>query len=234
MSTPAAARSPRPLRALPRARLIDRAAEAIKDYVLANHLRRGDRLPSEAELARSLGVSRNVIRQAVSSLETLGILQVAQGRGIYVGDVADTTVFRQLASWLNTNELDNQEFIQARAIFERGIFELVLARISDAELDQLAAIAAALRDASAEEEIQRLHDEFHQALLAATGNRFLMTLGTILNRFFWSVAYSGPHVHRVSPAYLRESHAQLVELLRRRRVEDIPAMIALHLGVPRG
>lgn len=89
--------TPEPLKTLPRERLIDRATEAIKDYILANRLSSGDRLPSEAELARSLGVSRNVIRQAISSLGALGLVRVAQGRGIYVGDVADTDVFRQLA-----------------------------------------------------------------------------------------------------------------------------------------
>ena len=69
-----------PLRTLPRERLIDRATEAIKAHILANELKGGDRLPAETELARSLGVSRNVVRQAVSSLETLGVVRVAHGR----------------------------------------------------------------------------------------------------------------------------------------------------------
>lgn len=220
-----------PLKTLRRERLIDRATEAIKDYILANHLTGGNRLPSETELARSLGVSRNVIRQAVSSLETLGIVRVAQGSGIYVRDVVDTDIFRQLASWLDTGDLDNQEFVQVRSIFERGIFELVMDQASDAEFDQLEALAVELRDAPTEEESQRLHDEFHQALLATTGNRFLMTLGTILNRFFWSVAYTGPHVHRVPSSDLRSSHYQLVTRLRRRCRADLPVIIALHLGM---
>ncbi|MGH2461814.1 MAG: FadR/GntR family transcriptional regulator [Chloroflexota bacterium] len=220
-----------PLKTLRRERLIDRASEAIKDYILANRLSGGDRLPSELELARSLGVSRNVIRQAVSSLETLGIVRVAQGSGIYVRDVVDTDIFRQLATWIDTGDLDNQEFVQVRSIFERGIFELLMERASDAELDQLADLAVELRDAPTDEDSQRLHDGFHQALLTATGNRFLLTLGTILNRFFWSVGYTGPHVHRVPSSGLRASHVQLVSMLRRRRRGDIPAMIALHLGV---
>lgn len=218
-----------PLRTLHRERLLDRATEAIKDYILANRLGGGDRLPSESELARSLGVSRNVVRQAISSLETLGIVHVSQGRGIYVRDLADTQVFRQLASWFNASELDNDEFVEARSIVERGIFELVISRATDADFDQLDALARAVRDASTDEEAHRRHDEFHQALLATTGNRFLMTLGTILYRFFWSVAYTGPHVYHVPITDLRTSHVSVVELLRRRRPEDIPTIIRLHL-----
>ncbi len=232
MSVQASVSTAEPLKILRRERLLDRATEAIKDYILSNRLSGGDRLPSEAELARSLGVSRNVIRQAVSSLEALGIVHVAQGRGIYVGDVADTDVFRQLASWIDTGELNNDEFIETRAIFDRGIFELVIERATDADFDQLETLAVALRDASTQEDLERLHDEFHRALLATTGNRFLMTLGTILNRFFWSVAYTGPHVHHVSPAGLRNSHLRLVEVLRRRCRDEIPAMILMHASGP--
>jgi GntR family transcriptional repressor for pyruvate dehydrogenase complex len=222
------------LQTLPRERLIDRATEAIKHHILASQLKRGDRLPSETELARSLGVSRNVVRQAVSSLEMLGIVRVAQGRGIYVADLANTDVFRQLAAWIDTSGLDNEEYLQVRTIFEQGIFELLVTQASEADLGHIEAVARALRDAPSDEEIHRLHDEFHQACLAGTGNRFLLTIGTILYRFFWSVAAIGPRVRQMSPAEMQLSHGRIAELLRQRRREDIPAMVKLHLGIPEG
>ena len=220
-----------PLHALPRERLIDRAVEAIREHILANRLSGGDRLPSEAELARSLGVSRNVVRQAVSSLEALGVVQVAHGRGIYVGTLADTNVFRQLATWINTSDLENAEYLEVRAIFERGIYEVLLERMTDADLDRFEALAIAMREAADDAEVQRCHDAFHEAVLGATNNRLLSTMGTILNRFFWSVAYTSPHVHTVSDAEMQDSHFKIVELLRRRNRNDIPRIIALHLGV---
>ncbi len=219
------------LQTLPRERLIDRAVEAIKEHILTNELKGGDRIPSESELARSLGVSRNVVRQAVSSLETLGLVRVARGRGIYVGDLADTSVFQQLAAWIDTSELDNREYVQVRAIFERGIFELIVDNATEADLAHIEEIAQAMADATSEDEIGRLHDEFHQACLAATGNSFLKTLGTILYRFFWSVTAVGPRVQHMSPAEQQTSHYQIARLLRLRRREDIPEMIELHLGV---
>jgi DNA-binding FadR family transcriptional regulator len=219
------------LRALHRERLIDRAVDAIKEHILANSLKGGDRLPSESELARTLGVSRNVVRQAVSSLETLGIVRVAQGRGIYVAELADTDVFRQLASWVNTSELDDREYVEVHSIFERGVFELLIKNASDADFDDLGRLARSLQNAATPDEVQRLHDEFHHLCLTATGNRFLVTLGTILYRFFWSITASGPHVRHVSTDYLRSSHLGLVELLRRRRLEDVSTLVNLHLGL---
>ncbi|MCL4499371.1 MAG: GntR family transcriptional regulator [Chloroflexi bacterium] len=221
--------SRRSLGALPRERLIDRATEAIKDYILANRLEGGARLPSEQELATSLGVSRNIIRQAVSGLETLGVVRVAHGRGIYVADMTDSSIFQQLAQWIDPGDLEDRDFIEVRTIFERGIYELVIAHATDTDFNQLELIAQQLHDAPTEDEVNRLHDQFHQACLAATGNRFLLTLGTILYRFFWSVGYTGPRVHRVTATDLQKSHVEIVKLLRRHQQDLIPAMIALHL-----
>lgn len=219
------------LRALPRERLIDRATAAIKDFILENELKGGDRLPSEQELARALGVSRNVVRQAVSVLETLGVVRAAQGRGLYVADVADTDVFRQIAAWINPAALEDAHYYEVRSIFERGVFELIVDRASDSDLDRIEAIARSMATRTDDEALHQLHDEFHQACLTATGNPFLLTMGTILYRFFWSVAANGPRVRHVSSPGLRGSHLQIACLLRRRRVEDIPLLIDLHLGV---
>jgi GntR family transcriptional repressor for pyruvate dehydrogenase complex len=218
------------LRTLPRERLIDRATEAIKTHILDNQLKGGDRLPSESDLARSFGISRNVVRQAVSSLETLGIVRVARGRGIYVADVVDTDVFRQLAAWIDTSEVDDDEYVAARSIFERGIYELIVANATDADLDHLVALAATL-EATSSDDFQRRHDEFHHACLAATGNRFLMTLGTILYRFFWSLLSNGARVRQVPVEEMRTSHSHIAGLLRQRRGDQISAIVRMHLGI---
>jgi GntR family transcriptional repressor for pyruvate dehydrogenase complex len=219
------------LRILPRKRLIDRASEAIKTHILGNGLKGGDRLPSEADLARTFGVSRNVVRQAVSSLETLGIVRVAHGRGIYVADVVDTDVFRQVAAWIDASEVDDHEYVQARSIFERGIYELIIKNATDDELDHLVALAQSLAATTSTDDFQREHDEFHHACLAATGNRFLLTLGTILYRFFWSLVSTAPRVRQVSLEEMRASHGRLALLLRQRRADQIPTIVRLHLGI---
>jgi len=56
----------------------DQVQEALKQYILDNHLQNGDKLPSENALSRQLGVSRNSVREAVQSLASLGILEVRQ------------------------------------------------------------------------------------------------------------------------------------------------------------
>ncbi|HZQ05535.1 MAG TPA: GntR family transcriptional regulator, partial [Anaerolineae bacterium] len=58
--------------------------EEIKNYIIENELRAGDPLPTEGELARQLDISRNSVREAVKSLEALGILEARSGSGLFV------------------------------------------------------------------------------------------------------------------------------------------------------
>src|SRR5258708_3137318 len=72
------------LKALKRTPLLHQIQEEIKSYVIRNDLRPGDALPSEGDLARQLGIGRNSVREAVKSLEVLGILEARAGSGLFV------------------------------------------------------------------------------------------------------------------------------------------------------
>src|SRR5438034_254449 len=80
------------LRSLGKRQLLHEAVqEELKRYITENGMRPGDALPSEAELARQLGVGRNSVREAVKSLEALGqVLDQARQRGTILGP-ADPT-----------------------------------------------------------------------------------------------------------------------------------------------
>jgi GntR family transcriptional regulator, transcriptional repressor for pyruvate dehydrogenase complex len=71
--------------------LVDRVASDLRQCILAGELAPGTRLPSESELARDVGVSRTVVREAVSRLRAAGVVRTEQGRGSFVLDVAPPT-----------------------------------------------------------------------------------------------------------------------------------------------
>jgi len=219
-----------PMRPVSRERLTDQTAAALREYVLANNLAPGTRLPAEAELARSLGVSRNVLRQAVASLQVLGMLRVAQGSGTYVADVADTDVFRQIAAWMGSAPVSERDYLEVRSIWERGIYALAIERAEPADLDTLDATATAMLETTDQGEADVLHREFHEGLLRSTGNTFLVTLGTILHRFFWEFGYLEGAVRKPPEPRLHSSHRAIVALLRSRDHDQIQNVIDLHLS----
>ena len=220
----------RSLDAVSREGLTQRAAAALRSYIVANRLAPGTRLPAGPELAASLGVSDNVLRQAVASLVGLGMLRVAHGSGTYVADIADTEVFKQIAAWIGPESVSEHNYLEVRAIWERGIYELVLKRAQPADLDHLEELASAMVGADDPKEVAAYHQAFHEALWHTTGNPFLVTLGTILQRFFWEFAYRdgldyGPPVGR-----FLSGHGSIVQLLRSGDPAVVDQIIDLHLA----
>src|SRR5881628_82147 len=107
---------------LRRERLMDRAMDAIKQHVISNGLMAGDRLPSEPELAASLGVSRNIVRQALSSLEAVGIVRSEHGRGTFVAEQgAASNVLQHLDFWLDIEHLEQRDYVETRSLFDAGV-----------------------------------------------------------------------------------------------------------------
>ena len=146
--TPSAPERSRQLGVLPRERLIDRAIEAIKTYMIASALQAGDRLPSEAELAQSLSVSRNVVRQALSSLEAVGIVRTEHGRGTFVAELgASSNILQHLGFWLDIDHLSQEDYVDARAFFEAGGLQRVMQRATDADFQRLDEIVLQLERA---------------------------------------------------------------------------------------
>jgi GntR family transcriptional repressor for pyruvate dehydrogenase complex len=220
------------LAVVPRERLVDRVIEAIKNYMIGGALQAGDRLPSESELAQSLSVSRNVVRQALASLEAVGIVRTEHGRGTFVAEMgASTNLLQHLAFWLDIDRLSQADYIDAREFFEAGVLARVMRRATDADFQRLAETVDALDDAKEDELRQRHHDAFHSALFEATHNAFLTSLGLILYRFFWVLASRAPQVGTVPLGHMATSHRALLDGLMTRDETRITNLVAIHLGL---
>lgn len=217
------------LPALRRERLVDRAVDALKQHIIVNGLQAGDRLPSEPNLARSLGVSRNVVRQAISTLEAVGIVRSEHGRGTFIAEMgASSNVLAHLDFWLGIEHLSQAEYAEARWAYDAGVLQLVMRNASDEDFARVEQILEQM-EAAALDDVPRYHQAFHTALLEATHNRFLASFTIILYRFFWRLAAGAPQVRQVPRDEQVRSHRELYEGLRRRDEAEITRLVALHL-----
>ena len=220
---------PAALSTLRRERLLDRAVDAITQHIIGNGLQAGDRLPSEPELSASLGVSRNVVRQALSSLEAVGIVRSEQGRGTFVAEMAATTnVLQHLDFWLDIEHLDQRDYVETRSAFDAGVLRLAMRNATEEDLRRLEDVVRRM-DASEPAELSRHHDAFHQTLLEATHNRFLAGLTMILYRFLWHTAAAAPNVRLVPADDQVVAHRALLDGLRRRDEGEIEGLVRVHL-----
>ena len=116
------------LQAKPQIRLSapDYVIEQIKQALAEGRLKPGDRLPAETELEVLFGVSRGSIRQAMKSLEMLGVVTIRPGDGTYVNDEMSRNSFNPLIFALLLSQPNAHMIREARYAMERDILELIL------------------------------------------------------------------------------------------------------------
>ena len=98
-------------------RLSDSVIHAIKKMIAEEGFIPGDKFYSENALTKELGVSRSSIREAVKILETTGLVNVSQGKGIFIADRQGDR-FESFTTWLKNNEQATKDNFEIRLILE--------------------------------------------------------------------------------------------------------------------
>jgi DNA-binding FadR family transcriptional regulator len=216
-----------------RAQLTEQVIERIKEYIEANDLRPGAKLPGERELSQSLGVSRNVTREAIRALQATGILDIQPGNGTFVAEFGFEALANHFNFVIRSQQHQMQYLVEARLVFENGILELAADRLKPADIKQLQKAARGIGNAKTSEEDLATELEFHQYLVQVTGNPVLMEFATFFNRFFQEgqTVIGNVFGNRESQKADEREHLELIEALQRK---DIPAAKAmLESGVRR-
>src|SRR4051794_1577212 len=154
--------------------LAQRVVAGLKDKILAGDLPAGHKLPSEAELIDEYGVSRTVIREAVTRLRAEGLVETFQGRGSFVLAMPEPTSFTVESATIRTHH-DVLDMIDFRVGIETEAAALAAARIDDAGADSIRTALEAFVTAAPEDAVEA-DFRFHRAVAAASGNRFYLRL----------------------------------------------------------
>lgn len=147
-------------------------AERIREAIIAGHLRPGDALPTERELAESLGVSRASVREALRALQAQGLVSASgpPARTVVVPGAAGHAR-DALVTLLRLNGVCVADLMSFRALLEGEAVDMAAGRRDDPWLDEA---QAALTDMRRRDLTVADFDEadvrFHLALVRASGN----------------------------------------------------------------
>ncbi len=122
--------------------------QQIQDAIRSKRLKPGDRLPPERDLAVRFGVSRVTVRDALRSLEVLGLIQVRVGAagGAFVTSPGAEIVGEGLTNLMLLSSLEGEEIAEARLVLELGSVALATARATD---DDIRGLRKMMREAHA-------------------------------------------------------------------------------------
>jgi GntR family transcriptional repressor for pyruvate dehydrogenase complex len=173
------------IRPVRRQSLVDTVVERIREVIEQGHLQAGDRLPTEAELGEQLGVSRTVVREAVSQLESLGLLSVQRGRGMFVGsgsNLAGCVKMLRTALALSPREL--AQFTEFRKAMEGYAARRAAELATPEDVAELEALCDAVdREGRDDLEAMQLDFQFHRKLMAITRNALMCSVLEVVQEF---------------------------------------------------
>jgi GntR family transcriptional regulator, transcriptional repressor for pyruvate dehydrogenase complex len=155
----------------------DEAIEKLRAMIVSGELRPGDRLPREADLATTLGLSRNSLREAVRALSLVRILDVRQGDGTYVSSLAADSLLEALNFIVEFHhDASVLELLEVRRILEPAASARAAVLITAPAIEQVAEILGRANADSPVEDLVKADVEFHRAIALAAGNSVLASL----------------------------------------------------------
>ena len=205
----------------------------IQSMILSGQVSPGDKLPTEAELADALNISKSAVHAGVKNLERMGFLRVMPRHGIYVEDYTQSGNVDTLIALLKFHggRLDKNtmmSLLEAREALEGLAMRKFIARRSDEDIRELEAIIAKLREAGHRQprpdtgELAELACSFHGYICAKSGNN---VVPMIVNGFHdVNIALWTMWVKQVRP---EEAAEMLEEFLNYIKVKDANSAVKL-------
>lgn len=211
-----------------------RAIEHVKGMIARGELRPGQRLPTERVLAAGLGVSRSSMREAVRALTALGVLEARHGAGVYVTALRPADLLETFSVLAEVSQGETLlEVLQVRRILEPAATALAAARASDQELRRLGRILDRMEEADAadafSEDTVAADLNFHQAIVASTGNATLAAINDGLSSRTFNTRVWHGHREAGLTAKLRQDHERIHQALVARDPEAARAAATLHV-----
>ena len=193
-------------------RLYHTVAKEIRTLIEQGVYAPGSRLPGERALAEQFEVSRVTVREALISLQTLGIVQIRTGSGVYVSEGGALAPFF-------APDASAFELTQARLLIESEAAALAAPDISDETLEELGTLIEKMETSDSEEEANLADRDFHLTIAAASENQVVIHIVEM----FWKMRMEQDSIvaayHAVCSrdvAKRGEEHAEVLEALRAR------------------
>ncbi|GHC96207.1 GntR family transcriptional regulator [Streptomyces violarus] len=211
-------------------RLADQVAATLSEEIESGRLAEGDRLPTEVELVRQLGVSRTVVREALSRLRNAGLIEPRQGIGVFVLPRRTRPLDLEAAD----TKAKVLQIVEVRRAMEGEAAHLAAARATPLDLARMRQALEAIDSAvgaggdGVDEDLA-----FHRSIAESTGNTVMVS--TL--RYLGDVSRSGIRVTRANEARrndfieaVRAEHHAILAAIEARDAEAARMAARLHMN----
>ena len=149
----------------------------------------GSKIPSERDIAETLGIGRNSTREAISILRGMGLIESVHGSGNYIAKDSGRTIWSIVSVMLALGSISMKDSLEFRRVMARSGIELIFEKgLDDEDKEHLEKIVDDMESASGKKSVL-LDQEFHIALIRATKNPlFIIVMEAISEVYHESVS----------------------------------------------
>jgi DNA-binding FadR family transcriptional regulator len=211
------------LKSIQKKSLVDVVEEKLWDYLSKSDFNKGDSLPKETEIAKQLDVSRNIVREALSRLRMLGLIESKKKKGMTLSEPQLFKGFEKIAEpkFLSLEKI--KELIEFRFILEMGLPNLLYRHKDKIDFDELESVARKYQQAETQEERIKYDSKFHGLLYKASGNKTLTRFITLLDPILEFQARNEKQIDSPMP------HQEMVQILKNGTKDEFCSAMEKHL-----
>ena len=198
----------------------DAAARKIQSMILSGELKSGHKIPSQREFSQTLKVSRASLREALLTLETLGLLKTEPGRGTFVSQERPSAS-RNMARWRYADSYPVSDVFQTRIMLEVRIIGLSAVTLTESELADLEHATDTMeRHWETGDLLSNVEAdlEFHRIIAFACPNRMLVDLYQSVRDQLTETQMQPIPI--TEPARMRDSVGEHRRIIRSLRLRD--------------
>ena len=202
--------------------------QQIKDQIKKGILKPGEKLPSERKLADLLGLSRASVREAIQALAFSGYLEVIQGKGTYVLEMA--TKYDEIVNFFSEFSNYSLDYLmEARIMLEGEFARLAALNASQEEIDIIERVFNEIAKSKDLNSFVVKDLEFHLTIAKATHNPFMNGLMKIIGEMLYKETRKIIKISKDTRINTIETTRNLVQAIKKRNSEQAKELMSEHI-----
>ncbi|WP_327077831.1 FadR/GntR family transcriptional regulator [Peribacillus frigoritolerans] len=158
-------------------KIYEEVSDELYEMIRSGSLKPGEQLDSIQQLAENFQVGRPAIREALSALSSMGLIEIKQGEGTFVKTFDPAIMNHPLSAALLMDQDNIKHLLEVRKILESGTAEVAAKKRTEENLSELKDMLFNMEKVSDDEELSDKADiSFHVAVANASQNELLITL----------------------------------------------------------
>jgi GntR family transcriptional regulator, transcriptional repressor for pyruvate dehydrogenase complex len=206
--------------------LSKQVVESIIQLLISGQMKPGDKLPTEMELMEILNVSRPVLREALSSLESLGVINRKTREGTFFNNKISSHPFSIMLSLAHDNL---QAMVEARMALELGLIAIAAEKISDEDLKRLKQTIEVIEN-SKDQNYGEADIEFHRIIALSANNQIVEGM---VDSLIVTLVKINSEIRVREPERTIEHHMAIYKALEKRDPFEAFHQMYLHLDYVR-